>query len=100
VEQVVHKQTQATARTYGMVDRGVLAPGMLADVNVIDLDGLTLNAPHMVHDLPAGGRRLLQGVDGYVRTVKAGVTTFVDGEATGARPGRTLRCTDAGVERT
>ncbi len=100
IELVVHKQTQATAITYGMFDRGVLAPGMLADVNVIDHDALTLHRPHMVYDLPAGGKRLLQDVEGYRVTIKAGETTFLDGEVTDARPGRTLRATDAGVVRT
>jgi len=99
VEQVIHKQTQATAEVYGMTDRGVLAAGMLADVNVIDHDGLHLHAPHMVNDLPAGGKRLLQDVDGYVATVKSGSVTFDDGEATGIRTGRTLRATDDGIIR-
>ncbi len=100
VELVVQKQTQATATVYGMTDRGVLDVGMLADVNVIDHDNLVLHAPRMVRDLPAGGKRLLQDVEGYLHTVKAGEVTFVDGEPTGARPGRTLRGTDAGIERT
>lgn len=99
VELVVHKQTQATARTYGILDRGVLAPGMLADVNVIDHANLTLRAPHMVHDLPAGGRRLLQDVSGYLYTVKAGEVTVENDQVTDARPGRTLKATDAGVTR-
>jgi len=100
VEHVVHKQTQATALAYGITDRGVLAPGMLADVNVIDHDALRLHRPRMVYDLPAGGKRLLQDVDGYRITIKAGQTTFVDGAGTDARPGRTLRATDHGVVRT
>ena len=100
IELLVHKQTQATAVAYGIFDRGVLAPGMLADVNVIDHEALRLHRPRMVHDLPAGGRRLLQDVDGYRVTIKSGETTFVDGEVTEARPGRTLRATDTGVIRT
>ncbi len=100
VELVVHKQTQATAQAYGIVDRGVLAPGMLADINVIDHDALHLHRPRMVYDLPAGGKRLLQDVEGYRTTVKAGVTTFVDGAVTDERPGRTLRATDDGIVRT
>jgi N-acyl-D-amino-acid deacylase len=100
IEHLVHKQTQATAAAYGIFDRGVLAPGMLADVNVIDHEALRLHRPRMVHDLPAGGRRLLQDVDGYRVTIKSGETTFVDGEVTEARPGRTLRATDSGVIRT
>jgi len=99
VEQVVHKQTQATAEVYGMHDRGAIAEGMLADINVIDHDNLHLHAPHMVNDLPAGGRRLLQEVDGYVATVKAGQVTFEEGESTGSRPGRTMRATDDGIIR-
>jgi len=99
IELVVHKQTQATARSYGIHDRGVLAPGMLADVNVIDHAGLTLYAPHMVHDLPAGGRRLLQNVEGYVHTIKAGEVIVENDEVTDARPGRTLKATDDGVIR-
>ncbi len=99
IELLVHKQTQATALAYGFDDRGTLAPGMLADVNMIDLDGLTLHAPHMVNDLPAGGRRLLQNVDGYLLTVKAGEVVAEGGELTGARPGRTVIATDEGVRR-
>ena len=99
VELLVHKQTQATAAVYGLHDRGVLAPGMLGDVNVIDHAGLTLHKPHMIHDLPAGGRRLVQDVDGYVATVKAGEVVVEHDEVTDARPGRTLRAEDSGVRR-
>lgn len=99
VELVVHKQTQATARVYGLHDRGVLAPGMLADVNVIDHDRLTLHKPYMIHDLPAGGRRLVQDADGYLATVKAGEVVVDHDEITDARPGRTLKATDSGVLR-
>ena len=99
VELVVHKQTQATARVYGLHDRGVLVPGMLADVNVIDHDRLTLHKPYMIHDLPAGGRRLVQDADGYLATVKAGEIVVDHDEITDARPGRTLKATDAGVHR-
>jgi len=91
LEHVVHKQTKATADVYGLGDRGVLEPGKRADLNVIDLDGLRLHVPHMVFDLPAGGRRLVQPVDGYRWTVQSGEVTFVDGEPTGARPGRVVR---------
>ncbi len=86
IEHVVHKQTQATAVAYGITDRGVLAPGMLADVNVIDHDALRLHRPRMVYDLPAGGKRLLQDVDGYRVTIKSGETTFVDGAVTEPAP--------------
>jgi N-acyl-D-amino-acid deacylase len=69
----------------------VLAEGKRADVNLIDLDGMHLHAPEMVHDLPAGGRRLVQRADGYVATVVAGEVTFERGEPTGARPGGLVR---------
>jgi N-acyl-D-aspartate/D-glutamate deacylase len=91
VEHVVHLQTQRTASVYGLHDRGVLTPGARADINVVDLDGLRLHEPEMVFDLPAGGRRLVQHVDGYRATMVAGEVTFEDGEATGARPGRLVR---------
>ena len=91
LEQAVHLQTQRTATTYGLADRGVLAPGLRADVNLIDLEGLRLHAPEMVFDLPAGGRRLVQQVEGYKATVVAGQVTYVDGEPTGERPGRLVR---------
>jgi N-acyl-D-amino-acid deacylase len=91
IERAVQLQTSATADAYGMTDRGRLVPGKIADVNVIDYEALHLHPPHMVHDLPAGGRRLLQNVDGYRHTIKAGEVTFEDGVATGARPGGVLR---------
>ena len=91
IEEAVHLQTGRTASTYGFADRGVLAPGLRADINLIDLDGMRLHAPEMVFDLPAGGRRLIQRVEGYKATVVAGRVTYVDGEATGERPGRLVR---------
>lgn len=91
LEAVVHLQTQRTARHVGWFDRGVLAPGYAADLNVIDLDALACHPPHIVFDLPAGGRRLMQEASGYRHTVKAGVVTFTDGRHTGALPGRLLR---------
>ncbi len=91
LEEAVRLQTSATAAAYRIWDRGALIPGMIADLNVIDYDGLHLHAPRMVHDLPAGGRRLLQDADGYLHTVKSGEVTFVDGSPTGVRPGRVLR---------
>jgi N-acyl-D-aspartate/D-glutamate deacylase len=93
IEQAVHLQTGRTASTYGFADRGVLAPGLRADINLIDLDGMRLHAPEMVFDLPAGGRRLIQHVDGYKATIVAGRVTYVDGEPTGERPGRLVRAT-------
>jgi N-acyl-D-aspartate/D-glutamate deacylase len=80
-----------TARTVGLHDRGVLAPGYRADVNVIDLEGLRLHRPEMHYDLPAGGKRLLQRADGYLHTFVAGAETYTRGEATGALPGRLVR---------
>jgi N-acyl-D-amino-acid deacylase len=91
LEFVVRRQTQDTARLYGLGDRGVLLPGAVADVNLIDLDGLQLGSPRVVADLPAGGRRLVQEAEGYVATVKRGAVTFEDGRPTGELPGRLLR---------
>jgi N-acyl-D-amino-acid deacylase len=93
LERVVAMQTSETAALYGYGDRGVLAPGYRADVNVIDLDGLRLAPPEMVHDLPAGGRRLVQRAHGYGATLCAGVPVRLDDEPTGERPGRLLRGT-------
>jgi N-acyl-D-aspartate/D-glutamate deacylase len=91
IEEAVHLQTGRTAATYGFDDRGVLTPGKRADINLIDLDGMRLHAPEMVFDLPAGGRRLIQRVEGYRSTTVAGRVTYVDGEPTGERPGRLVR---------
>ena len=91
LEYVVKKQTHDTARLYGMTDRGTVEPGALADFNLIDYDALTLGAPFVTNDLPAGGRRLLQKASGYVATIKAGTVTFEQGEPTGALPGRLVR---------
>jgi N-acyl-D-amino-acid deacylase len=91
LETVVHLQTRRTAELYGFQDRGLLAPGYLADVNVIDHEALALEAPEMVYDLPAAGKRLVQRARGYVATVKSGTLVREHGEATGERPGRLLR---------
>ncbi len=88
---LVHRQTQATARTVGLLDRGVLAPGYRADVNLIDFDNLEARRPEMRNDLPAGGRRLVQSADGYVATLVAGEVTYSNGEAAGPLPGRLVR---------
>ncbi|MFO1026930.1 MAG: amidohydrolase family protein [Acetobacteraceae bacterium] len=90
---LVRRQTREPARFAGLHDRGVLAPGMKADINVIDFDNLALERPQMVVDLPAGGRRLLQKARGYKATVKAGQITYRDGVATGALPGGLVRST-------
>ena len=91
LEWAVMRQTKETAELYGMTDRGVLAPGMKADINVIDLENLRLHAPEMVFDLPANGRRFVQHVDGYKCTIVSGDVTFENGEATGAMPGKVVR---------
>jgi len=88
---LVQRHCRDTARTVGLLDRGVLAPGYRADVNVVDFDNLRLRKPEIVHDLPAGGRRLLQRADGWVHTIVAGAETYSDGEATDALPGRLVR---------
>jgi len=91
LEWAVKKQTQDTAALYGLRDRGVLAPGKKADVNVIDFDNLRLRAPAMAFDLPAHGRRLVQRADGYTATLVAGEVAFEEGEPTGALPGKLVR---------
>ncbi len=91
VETAVRWHTHDTAATLGLYDRGVLAPGYKADLNVIDLDALTIRPPRMVRDLPAGGRRLVQDAEGYRATVVSGAVTYRDGEPTGALPGRLVR---------
>jgi N-acyl-D-aspartate/D-glutamate deacylase len=88
---VVAAQSRKTALSVGLYDRGVIAPGYKADVNVIDYDRLHLHPPKVHYDLPVGGRRLLQQVDGYDATIVSGVVTQRGGAATGARPGRLVR---------
>jgi N-acyl-D-aspartate/D-glutamate deacylase len=88
---LVAQQTSRTARTVGLHDRGVIAPGMRADLNVIDFEQLRCERPTMAYDLPAGGKRLLQKARGYTATIVAGETIARDGEPTGARPGRLVR---------
>ena len=91
VEHAVHSMTQDTARVYGLLDRGVIAPGYKADFNVIDFENLSLRRPEMAYDLPAGARRLLQKSRGYDATIVSGEVVMRDGEATSARPGRLIR---------
>ena len=91
IEFIVHRQTQRLARHVGWTDRGVVAPGYLADLNVIDTNRLNLSAPKLVADLPAGGTRLVQHAQGYVATLKRGAVTFREGEATGELPGQVIR---------
>jgi N-acyl-D-aspartate/D-glutamate deacylase len=88
---LVKRQTWDNARAVGLNDRGVIAPGFKADVNVIDYDRLHLHPPKVHYDLPVGGRRLMQQVDGYDATIVSGVVTQRGGKATGARPGKLVR---------
>ena len=89
--ELIRRQTSDTAGAVGLHDRGVIAPGMKADLNVIDFEQLALERPVMKFDLPAGGRRLLQPAVGYTATIKAGQVTYRDGVATGALPGKLVR---------
>ncbi len=91
LELAVRRMTSETARLYGLLDRGIIAPGYKADFNVIDLERLRLRRPEMAYDLPGGARRLLQRAEGYEATILAGEVVMQDGEPTGATPGRLLR---------
>jgi N-acyl-D-amino-acid deacylase len=91
IENAIKRQCSDTARLYGMHDRGELRPGLLADINLIDMQALKLGAPWMAFDLPAGGKRLLQKATGYRLTIKNGEVTFRDGTMTGALPGMLVR---------
>lgn len=91
LEFLIKRQCRDTAAWVGLQDRGLLQPGYRADLNVIDYDRLKLHTPHIVHDLPAGGRRLMQHADGYEATLVAGDVIQRHGKATGARPGRLVR---------
>jgi N-acyl-D-aspartate/D-glutamate deacylase len=88
---VVAAQSRKTALAVGLNDRGVIAPGYKADINVIDYDRLHMHPPKVHYDLPVGGRRLLQQIDGYDATIVSGVVTQRHGKPTGARPGRLIR---------
>lgn len=91
LEDVVRKLTSETASVFGLDDRGVIAPGRRADLNIIDHEALQLGRPWLAHDVPPDGARLLQRAVGYRYTIVAGEITFVDGEHTGALPGRLVR---------
>jgi N-acyl-D-aspartate/D-glutamate deacylase len=90
-EEVIMRLTSKPASVVGLLDRGILAPGMKADVNIIDLDNLTLHGPEIVNDLPAGGRRLNQRASGYTATIVSGQVIAENGEPTGILPGRLVR---------
>jgi N-acyl-D-aspartate/D-glutamate deacylase len=99
LELLVKRQTSETADFFGLSDRGRLAPGLRADVNLIDFAKLRLRKPELVHDMPAGGRRFVQRVDGYKATLVAGTPIFEGGKATGALPGRLVRAGRNGAAR-
>jgi N-acyl-D-amino-acid deacylase len=91
LENAVKRQSRDTALLYGLSDRGLIAPGCLADINVIDLENVKLGKPWLAFDLPAGGKRLLQKAEGYAVTIKSGEITFRDGEYLGVHPGKLIR---------
>jgi N-acyl-D-aspartate/D-glutamate deacylase len=91
LEQAIRKLTSQPADFFRFHDRGRLQPGLKADINVIDMDALGIAPPLMVHDLPAGGKRLLQGATGYSANIVSGRVTYRDGTPTGALPGQVLR---------
>ncbi len=91
VEFLIQRQCRDTAQLVGLNDRGLIAPGYRADINVIDFDRLRVHQPELLYDLPAGGRRIVQRADGYVHTFVAGTETYAEGEATGELPGRLIR---------
>jgi len=94
--EVIRRLTSDPAAAMGLMDRGVLAAGRKADLNVIDMDRIGFARPYVTHDLPAGGKRLLQKAEGYCATVVDGAVTYRDGTATGALPGRLVRGPRAG----
>ena len=91
LEMLIRKQTKDTAETFGLFDRGEIKPGMLADINIVDFEQLNVGHPKMIHDLPLGGRRLVQDATGYVATIKSGEIISENGKATGALPGNLIR---------
>ena len=91
LEFLVNKQTRRTAETYGLLDRGLLRAGYKADFNVIDFERLSVGAPELIHDLPAGGKRLVQRPVGYTHTFVSGTEVASSGELTGLRPGQLVR---------
>jgi len=91
LSEAIKRQCADTAKVYGLDDRGILAPGYLADINIIELDKIGMSRPWVANDLPAGGKRLLQSATGYKATFKSGVLTFDNGQHSGATPGGLIR---------
>tara|TARA_B100000929_G_scaffold254885_1_gene216379 strand:+ start:5777 stop:7489 length:1713 start_codon:yes stop_codon:yes gene_type:complete len=88
---IIKSHTRDNALAMGLNDRGLISKGMKADLNVIDFDNLTLHAPEVVNDLPAGGKRLIQNVEGYTATIMSGRITYRNGIKTGELPGKLIR---------
>ena len=91
IGQAIKRQCADTAKLYGLDDRGILAPGFKADINVIDLDAIGMSKPWIANDLPAGGKRLLQSSTGYKATFKSGIQTFDNGRYLAKTPGVLIR---------
>ncbi|MDG1507351.1 MAG: amidohydrolase family protein, partial [Luminiphilus sp.] len=91
LSEAIKRQCADTAKVYGLHDRGVLARGYLADINIIELENIAMSKPWVANDLPAGGKRLLQSSSGYRATFKSGVQTFDNGRYLGATPGVLIR---------
>ena len=91
LEMLIKKQTKDTAETFGLFDRGEIKSGMLADINIIDFDKLNVSHPTMIHDLPLGGRRLVQDSEGYIATIKNGLIVSENGKINGVLPGKLIR---------
>jgi len=91
LEMLIKKQTKDTAETFGLFDRGEIKSGMLADINIIDFDKLNVSHPTMIHDLPLGGRRLVQNSEGYIATIKNGLIVSENGKPNGVLPGKLIR---------
>lgn len=91
IARLVQMQSADTARFIGLSDRGRIAPGLRADLNIIDLAALRLRPPHLIRDLPAGGKRLMQHAEGYRATLVAGQVIVEGGDLTGVRPGQLVR---------
>ena len=91
IEELVENQTRRTAQCYGLLDRGVIAPGYKADLNVIDFENLKIHGPELVYDLPANGKRYVQKITGYRATICSGEVIYKDGAPTGKLPGKLIR---------